>query len=724
MPVGTYIDEIYVSRINSNNFGFLDVDRVEVLRGPQGTLFGRNTAGGAVNVILKKPGKDFGGFLDAGFGSFNRYTVQGALDVPVTPKLLTRVAGYVVKSDGFVKNATTGGKQNADNEYGLRGAIQFAPTETIMWTASVNLFASKTLNLLNFACSAPVAGAPANCDGRYTVSGLGPRRSGQTTLTNLQISVPGVGLVPTTLANGKNDTDYGLDTRSLLLASNFAIEAGSATINLITGYTDLKQDYLFDFEDGRQGRSLALLNPLIIEDAAGVRSPNGSPLVLEQRLDGVQFTQEVKITGAAFGDRIKYVAGAYYLNEANTSDPGDVSTNFVAGTGPRPYISTVGADRTIRSQTKAYAGYVQVDGKITDELTATTGVRYTDETKSFAIADQRDPRVAPVIGGVTRFDLRLTTANLIAFGIPTELSTKRWTPRFALNFQPTRDILLFATAARGFRSGGYNARGTEVSQLVPYAPESVWSYELGVKSELFDRRLRLNATAFQVDISGLQIPSQLVTAAGATIFITRNDADLRNRGVELEIEAAPISGALIYANLGYQDANCRGLPTATINQAAACRALRATRSVGLGTCASGIVTAQGEIAKPVGAPSFTLAAGASYEIPVRQWGLKFIPAINATYSTRYETAVANLTFYRSAAGVVNVDGNGILLGGARSFPTTFITASVAIATLDDKWRLLVECTNCTDTVRTESGVTGYAYVGPPRAINARLKRAF
>jgi iron complex outermembrane recepter protein len=252
----------------------------------------------------------------------------------------------------------------------------------------------------------------------------------------------------------------------------------------------------------------------------------------------------------------------------------------------------------------------------------------------------------------------------------------------------------------------------------------VWSYEAGVKSEFFDRRLRLNVTGFQVDISQLQIPSQLVTSQGITTFTTRNDASYRNRGAEVEVEAVPFKGALIYANLGFQNAGYRDLPAATLAQAARCRTLRAANSIGLGTCAAGIVTAQGDIARPVRAPAFTLAAGASYEAELPGTGISITPAINFNYASTFEAAAANLTFYRSTGGVVNPDGNGILLGGSRSFPTVFINASVTVATLDGAWRLLVDCTNCTDQFRTESGVAGYAYIGPPRSVNFRLRRRF
>ena len=112
-----------------------------------------------------------------------------------------------------------------------------------------------------------------------------------------------------------------------------------------------------------------------------------------------------------------------------------------------------------------------------------------------------------MIAGVVRTDLRLNTANLAAFKFPTELPTKLWTPHFALNYKVSDDVLVFATATRGFRSGGYNVRGGDISSFAPFFAEKVWSYEVGTKSEFLDRRLRANITLFDTEVTGFQLPS-------------------------------------------------------------------------------------------------------------------------------------------------------------------------------------------------------------------------
>ncbi len=739
-PVGTYVDDIYIARQNSNNFGLFDVERIEVLRGPQGTLFGRNTTGGAINLLLRKPGDTMRGFAEVGFGSFGEVSARGSIDLPVNDLLSTQVAAYWKESDGYVQNFTTGKDDNGLDEKGVRVAARLNVSDDVTWDAALNYVYSGTFNKLNFECGTVAApGTPAGgCDDRFNNSAFGA-----VPVANVFVGTP-AGLVATTVANGKAARDEGIDTNTLLASSNLQVGIGdSATMNFITGFMHLQQDYLYDFSEGRQGRSFAgvnvasldtaplLQNPLIVRNAAGVLSPNGV-FVLAQQSQGDQFSQEIKVTGDAADGKLKYVTGVYYFREDYTTEVADVITSFnvppvvttLPDQVPRLYTTAISADRKITNSTKSWAAYFQGDWKFTDRLTATAGLRWTDETKTVGVTDLRDPRAIPVVATVQRPDLRLETANLERLGIPTRIGTSLLTPRVALNYEPNDDVLLFASATRGFRSGGWNVRGTTAQLFTPFKPEKTWTYEAGAKSEWLDNRLRANLTFFYLIDKQYQSPSAFVDAIGVTQFITRNDADFQNQGIELELQAVPVDGLNLYASVGYQDAKYKNVAANTLTQQADCLTLRATGVAFSARCGAGIITAQGNIADPVRTPELTLAVGGSYDFPIgSNW--KLTPAVNVVHQSDTETAAANASFYRDQNGIFNIDGRGSYVSGSLQEAYTVVNASVTLSGgANDSWKIIVDCDNCSDETYTQSAISGYSFLNPPRTWSVRLGYSF
>jgi iron complex outermembrane recepter protein len=734
LPVATYIDEVVISRQNANQLSFFDLEGIEVLRGPQGTLFGRNVTGGAISVKLRKPAEEFGGSAQIGYGRFNYFEARATVDAPVSDKVLTQIGAFYNDDKGYVRNYATGDRLNDATNYGARGAIRGLFSDTLTWDGSLAYMKAEGTNLLNDTCDTLNPGVPANCEGRWVFTGLRKK----VPFTNLVIGLP-TGLTASTLTGDKMSFDpQTTNANTWIATSNFALEADAANINFITGYVRTEQNLAFDFQSGRNGRSPANPGPAVPFTLGPAGSTTGHPLgsgfTLSQGAVTKQFTQEVKATGSLMDDALEYVAGVYYFDESSNTDIGDIFP--LAGTNQ----GLVGRDQQVRNTTEAWAGYAQVDAHVSEQLTATVGIRYTDESKTFATQDSRNPALVSTVtlGGVARNN-RLDTANLAAFGIPTELSAKLWTPRFAVNYQATDDVLLYASATRGFRSGGWNARGAGANSLLSFLPEKVWSYEAGAKTQAFEDRLRFNANFFWMDTKQFQAPVSFVPvgATGPT-FLTQNDSDLRNKGIELEAQALPMEGLTLSASLGYQDPKYRNLGTSTAAQLAACKAaIAANAAVGVrfggvgiavpgqGGCGQGIIDPFGNVAIPARSPKWTGSIGGNYEIPVDAWNVKVVPAASAQYSGEMQSAAANVSFFRAANGTNSlVRADGPFVSGALTEKVWTINASIGVETMDENTRLTLDCSNCFGEVYNVAGISGYSYLSPPGTWSVKLKTKF
>jgi len=714
-PVGTYVDDIYLSRQNANNINLFDVERVEVLRGPQGTLFGRNTTGGAVNVILKEPGKEFAGYAEIGYGRYDKKVARGSVDIPLADSLSIKLSGYWQDDDGFTKNVTTGQRINDDDGWGVRLGIHGELSPSVRWNGSFAHIVANGENILNFDCN---PADPTDCKGRFATTGI---PSGKSSPDSPFATLP--------ISGRKKYFLMGNYTSTNLVTSNFEIDlSDQMTLNLITGFVSQDQQYALDFYDGRSGPSLSNPVPPVVGYERG-----GFAILTDGQHE--QISQEIKVNGSFADGLVDYVAGAFYLREENRTDFADTFTLS-------PTTTLVLADRILRNTTEALAGYAQVDVNVTDRFKLTAGIRYTDETKTVDLHDNR----ASCNDGTLEAGC-LATANLVGpsgLAIPDTLKAKLWTPRFAVNYKATDDILLFASATRGFKSGGWNARATTPDAFLPFGPEKVWSYEAGIKSDWLDHRVRANLTFFHADVTDLQTPSALVSATGSATFITRNFANLRNRGVEAEFVVVPVDGLNLYVNAGYQDAKYKIDPDApdfdeygiqsVIAQQRACQALLAADNVpgGTGTtaaCGAGIITPEGEIADPTRTPKWTIALGGSYELPLGSSGMSLVPSINASYRSSQETASANYTIYSGEATGANgtYPANpygGDILTGSFAPSAWFVNANLALNGPDKAWQFSVACTNCLNKVAANTSLVNTRYIDQPMSWMVRARYNF
>jgi iron complex outermembrane receptor protein len=508
-PVGTYVDDVYISRQSANNYALFDVERIEVLRGPQGTLFGRNTTGGAVNVITKKPADNFQSFFEVGVGEFDRRALRGSVDAPLSERVLSKLSAFYQEQDGFVRSTVTGEENNDLEGYGARIALRFLPSDAVRWDIAGEYAFNDQLNLIR-RCVNNAANCVLGADPDTNRTGFSQR--------------PGIGDFLVQARQGRN---LGSETETLMFVSNLSWELDGVDLTFITGYRDENWDFIIDF---------------IPTGAPGV-----SGFAIANQQDTRQFTQEIKATGE-LGDRVRYTAGLFYIDEDNETDFQDIS-------GANLLI-----DRVMENGTQSIAAYLQADLAVTDRLTLTAGGRYTDEEKDISYVSRIDRGAL----------FTISTQELLAGGVPVEQSVGKFTPRIAAEFSANEDWLIYASVTEGFKSGGWNARGAAphtAASYLPFGPEEVRSYEAGFKSELLGRTMRLNFNLFWADVEDLQLITGVPNPAGGVLFLTQNSGEARFRGAEIEWQWIATDNLNIYSSLGLLDAeytSIRPQPSQTI----------------------------------------------------------------------------------------------------------------------------------------------------------------
>jgi iron complex outermembrane receptor protein len=573
VPVGTYVDDVFIARQNANNFALFDVERIEVLRGPQGTLFGRNTTGGAINIVMRKPGDELKGYIEAGYGKFDETILRGSVDIPVTDKILTKVSTFWIRNDGYATQVGTGRKFNARDTAGIRGMLRLLPTETLTIDITADHVSDQNTNFLNR---------------------VGP--NGDRVVDNNITQGAFTGLVTGRKAN------FPLDNlaRSTALTGTIALDLGAATLTSITGYRKIDQEFIID-SGGFLPRPTR---------------PTGFNPILNDS-DHEQFTQEVKLNGD-LGD-LNYVFGAFYMKEDNVTDFAQLATNTVS------LVQSVTADRTLLNGTRTWALYGQGDYRFAEKFVFTAGLRYTYEKRTVGVFTNP---------GAIAGSAQLSTTGIIAAGRPVEQVYKAWTPRFALSYEATDDVMLFASATRGFKSGGWPGRATTNAAFIPFAPETVWSFEGGLRADLFDNTLRFNATGFYATTFDVQIPAQALVNNVPT-STTTNPADLRNYGLEIETTWLPVEGLNISGSLGLQRARFINPSALVVAQQDRCKA----GSTVAPSCNANFVDNLGELARPVRAPAVTANLIISYDAKISGIGT-VTPMGNLNYTGAYAVATA------------------------------------------------------------------------------------
>ena len=619
-PVGTYVDDIYVARQNANNYAFFDTERVEVLRGPQGTLFGRNTTGGAVNIIMRKPSEDYGGKFEVTGGSFNRVTAKASVDVPITDKILTKVSAFYVTDDGFVKNITTGERLNGDNSYGVRGDIRLKPTENL----TIDLSGEYTSNRGTYfgVRVLPVA------DPKFRTATTPVFYEAATNMR--QVSCKGD---PVTILM-QTQNGLCLNTDNYAGSAHISWDTDGGTLEAILGYRTQAQDYINNYSSSTVNKYAAF--------------------ILADKIDNNQHSGELKWSSSIFDGKLKYVAGIFYLkenNELKTATFSGGTTSYVLAQTTSNGL-TYGADDHFRQSVETAAAYAQADWEFVPDLTLTAGARYTYELKKIAFF-QSDRFFSPLYTSNPNGAAGYSSAQVLAAGIPLRQKQSRVTPRVALTYNVTPSTIVYASATNGFKSGGWNGTNSVPFQVLPFRPERTWSYETGFKSDLFDRKLRLNGTAYLAVTKDLQVTSGIIVPPSTVISqLARNAGKLRTYGFEFETIFAPTKQFNLFAN----------------------------GSVGKGRYLSTVLTPGVPLTSqittntlPLRVPTFQIATGATYVVPVaplsgnvgltgtfRHNSSYAVAALNTAFAPREDYVDLNLTYendsshWGAAIGVTNL----------------------------------------------------------------------
>ncbi len=473
--VATYVDGVYIAALSGVNLIFNNIERIEVLKGPQGTLFGRNATGGLIQIITRKPSHEPMLDAEAGYANYDTYSAKAYGTTGLGDKLAADVAAvYVNQNKGYGRNSGTtpgvsGQQVNKKEEWGIRGSLLFEPTDVLSFRFTGD-YTHRDSDIGNVRIIYP---------GTRTTGGFSFDGNQYGTISNL--------------------TSFGTFKQwGVSLVGE--LEIGDATLKSTTAYRDYQNDSRYD----QDASPLSLVDALLKESTKS-------------------FQQELVLIGTT--GRLEYTAGLFYFHSKAAFEPLAVrSATGVLNTAIYDDVTT-----------NSYAAFVQGTYKLTDRTRITAGLRYTRDERTLngeTIALEGNPRGAgTVIDTTDNNPTRPVSAAFPEGAFANDVAFKKLTWRLALDHQLSQDVLLYASYSRGFKSGIFNLGGP---YFPPARPETIDAYEAGFKSDLLGRTLRLNMSGFYYDYKDLQL-NRLI--AGASFIY--NAAQARIYGLDAEAIVAP-----------------------------------------------------------------------------------------------------------------------------------------------------------------------------------------
>jgi iron complex outermembrane receptor protein len=545
--VGLYLDGVYIARSTGSVFDVVDLERIEVLRGPQGTLYGRNSIGGAVNLITEKPREEFGFQQRLTVGNHGFVRSTSTLDTGKVADMFSAKLTYNYnEKDGTIDNIVLGNKLGDQDSKAYRIALRLEPNDSFVGDYTYD----NSKRQSNSALSQIVATRP-------PMNQIGGAIMAQATAFADPDRLDGL---PMAFSPGK-DTTSDVYMHTLTLAWNLNDDI---TLKSITSYRK--------WESGTTGTSFGSFpsdGATVIDGFTGTYIPAGEYVDVFQAhrdSDNKQWTQEFQLLGDAMDDRLQYTLGLYYFKEESNEDNPQRPTlpaEFIGGRQDQLTKSFLCVDPTFSNpfacigkdlrlpwsvfqygaENKSYAAYGQFTYAFSEALDVTVGIRYTeDDKKAYLVNSNIGPQRNQAKDDWNHTDGALT-----------------------LNYAWTDTLRTYATVSSGYRSGGFGARVENAIDFQDgFDEETVTNYELGLKSEWMDSRLRVNGALFYMQYDDQQVNSFKAGAGGAS-SVTLNAGEVDISGVELEVTALVTDGLRVILNYGYIDADYQEFLTQRID---------------------------------------------------------------------------------------------------------------------------------------------------------------
>jgi iron complex outermembrane receptor protein len=673
--VPIYVDDIYQPTAFGSLLTLGDIERVDVLRGPQGTLFGKNSEGGAVTIRSVDPKGDDSGYFEAGAGSYAERRFRGAFDFALVPdKLFVRIAGGSENSNGYVdrvdyvcanpgqsgnlkaqsqSNCNVGAEGGLDETYG-RLALKWLINDDV----TARLSASTIQNH-----DEVVPGVLRIVDPRYPGSDLAAY--------NNKVAIPLFGIpVDSRFVSPNPYTTY----------STFSNPANGMTISPyntedswdITG----KLDWNLPF--GMQFTSISGYKNI----NGTIPDYNGGPITLnfvQNTINYESYSEEDRLSGTAFGNKLDWTAGVYYFH-GKGAQVGDINVTSAA-IGPFFGITETLNDPT---STSNESGYLHGNYHFTDQLSLEAGLRYSHDRFDYIYEGTN-------YANVPANPIFVPGSPVFGAAQPIHVVSKdsRMDPKIALQYQWTPDVMTYAQYATGFKGGGANPSPTNAAEATPFTQEELKSYEVGVKSQFFDRRVTLNVDGYWNNVTGLQLIGYASTGVGGTVTLNAGQALIK--GVEAELQARPVPQLLLNASADYLH----------------------FRYISLGSAAFSAQNPSGLFLSDVAPfnPEFKANVGAQYTEDFGNIG-SITPRLDYTYQSRVYFDPQNL--------LASSQGGYALMNGHLTWNPTGgkWSASVEVNNMLNKLYYL----NMANSLKSFGFLTGEP--GEPRTVFASVKYAF